>query len=193
MIRVEPKSERELAAATKALDKRTVSRAMSSALRVQVQAFKGHVEQAFATAGGSNGRPWQPNANGGTPFDGSSVQQAVRVNLPPGALRGYVYIPRNFRFRGGKDTAFRALVAHEEGRVISIRVTAKMLAYLAATRKAGTQGRTGQKLKVGSVLVVRLPRRSFLVDTIVAHGGDKARRQFIRDMHEALGPGWSIR
>lgn len=193
MIRVEPKSERELAAAMKALDKRTLSRGMSAALRVQVQTFKGHVERAFATAGASNGKPWQPNTDGGTPFEGSTVQQAVRTNLAPGALRGYVYIPRNFRFRGSKDTAFRALVAHEEGRVISIRVTAKMLAYLAAHRKAGVKGRTGQKLKVGSVLVVKLPRRSFLTDTLVAHGGDKARRQFLTDLQQAMGPGWGVR
>lgn len=182
-------------ASRRALDHKLRRAATSVAVREQLRFFQGKVGEAFTTAGASNGKPWPATSTGKQAFDGSTVARAIRVNHPPGALRGYVYIPAGFRFRGGKQPAIRALIAHEFGTTYSVRVTAKLLRALQAKRRAeGSTRSTGQRLQVGGAMVVTIPRRSFLVDTLAAHGGDLARRRFIDSLVHELGKlGWTVR
>ncbi len=180
----------------RALDNRIRRAAVSQGIREQLTFFKGKVSEAFETSGQSNGRPWPSNKNGGKPFEGSTIAKAVQFNHPPGALKGYVYIPLGFKFRsmgkGSKGSSMRALMAHENGAIISVPVTAALLRTLHGLRRAGkiTSSGSGQKLQVGGTLIIRLPRRSFLADTLAAHGGEKARTRMVRSLHVHMSAGW---
>jgi hypothetical protein len=181
--------------AHKAVSRQAMRRAVSGAIKLELGFMRERVVDAFTTAGQSNGRPWEPTKHGTKAFDGSTIPDQVKVNHPPGALTGYVYIPRSAKFkRGGKGDTMRALMAHEYGAVISIPLTPRMLrAMHARARDSGTAGRTSEKATVGGVLVVRLPKRSFLVDTLAAHGGDESRGRMVRELSRSLPLGWRAR
>lgn len=189
MIGISIKPKGDFRRAMTAVDPVHARQAIERALDAELEYLRAKVVEAYETAGASNGRPWPPNKDGRKPFDGSTVVKYVKAKRR--GLKGEVFVPHGARFRNGAQMT-RVLAAHESGMVIAIPVTERMLRGLHAKLRAQPGGgtRSGNRLRVGDTMLIRLPRRSAFADTLDVQT-ERTPERFRRKMLVRLAPlGW---
>lgn len=176
-----------------------VQQAYKKAILQEAHAFRAHVIKAFDSSGKSNGKPWAPNTEG--------VRRAKKGKSKPlinaGDLRRSITVVSrgtdafigvlNRRTRKGGGPMVDIARVHEHGKVIVIPVTKAMINFLhARARELGLPPGGGQgKLKEGGILIIEIPRRSFINDTANRHMKSRdVRDRVLSRIADELGPGW---
>lgn len=147
------------------------------AVQQEAQMFRGKVIRAFTTSGRSNGKKWPKNSPSTIAQKGSSkplidtgdLRNSI-VAIPAGRNRAFVGVSSKKRTKDGERLVDIAEV-HEFGRTIAIRVTQKMFNYVMAqlSQNGGKRRKGTGQFKPGSVLIIKIPERSFLRATADAH------------------------
>ena len=166
---------------------RLYKEAETMAVRQEAEYFRRMVLKAFKTSGASNGKAWAPNS--------ASTKRAKRSSKPlvnTGDLMGsvtmidagpasfFVGVPNKAKSKDGSKLVSIGAV-HEFGKVIVMQITKKQHRFFMAKMNemgGGGGGGGGGGFRPGATLVIKMPRRSFLVDTKKAHfdGGKSQRR-----------------
>ena len=153
--------------------------AMDKAVHKEAQNFRNKVLQAFRSSGKSNGKPWRKNEpwtikrkKSSKPLIDKGDLYGSIVVIPVQESTYFIGVPNNARsHKGAKLT--RVGSVHEFGQVITMTVTAKQFYYIMhLIRKYGSSGKkpsSGSKVKIGGTLIIRIPERSFLRDTLKEH------------------------
>lgn len=173
------------------------TRAVGQAVQQEAHRYRAGVIETFNSSGRSAGQQWEPNKPSTIRAKGSSkplidkgdLRKSLRVHRR-GQRGAFIGISSKAVSRDGTRLVDVARV-HEFGRIIAIRVTAKMLRFLHATMPESSSGSGGGGLKVGSILMIRIPERSFLRSTFKQLYGDAGAGEILKSrIAKLMGPGW---
>ena len=151
--------------------------AQSMVVQQEAQFLRGKIIRSFKTSGRSNGRKWKANRPSTIDAKGSSKPLIDRGDLrnaivvvPQGPRRAFVGVSSKKRSRDGGRLVDIAAV-HEFGRVITMRVTKKMHAYVMAqiAKNGGPSGKGSGNFRPGAMIVIKIPERSFLRASVKKH------------------------
>lgn len=172
-------------------------------VRKEAEHFVRMVNRAFKTSGKSNRVTWAPNSNftkrmkrSSKPLiDTGDLKKSVRM-IPAGPGMFFAGVPNNARGKNGKSLIPIGKI-HEFGKVIVMRITQKQHRFFMAKLKemgmgGARGGGGGGGFRPGSTLVIRIPKRSFLVSTKEAHFDDlksqrRIKRRISEDMRKKVG------
>lgn len=174
-------------------------RAVERAVLQEAQYFRKKVVEAFNTSGASNGKVWTPNkattirSKGKSKplIDKGDLRSSIAVMQQGPAI--FVGVSNNKRHRDGQLLIDIASV-HEFGKIIAVTITPKMLAFLHANaEKIGLGLGSGGTLAVGKVMLIEIPKRSFLQATADAHfAPGTVRPRFLARVGQNLGGFWAV-
>lgn len=169
----------------------------------EVQRFRAAVVESFDTSGKSSGKAWEPlkpstvrfkRVGGSKPLVGrGDLRNSIVAVSPAGRPQGWVGVKSSKTSSDGTRMVDIARV-HEFGKIIVVRVTDKMRRFLMVRLgEVGGPSGGGGGLKVGSVLVIRIPRRSFLQQTFDHEYGvpSAVKQRILQDVAMVMGPGWA--
>ena len=153
-------------------------RAMNSAVKEEAEEFLGHAQECIRTGGKSNKTKWARNTaqtklhkKGGSPLieSGALLNSMKLKKVSEGE---YAIVFRGAKGVSAAEMTKRAMM-HEEGGVITQTLTRRQQqAILLKNREASGRRRKSRKkggFKVGSVMVTKIRKRSFLASTKRAH------------------------
>jgi phage gpG-like protein len=161
----------EARAAVTAMGRR-MEMAQDRATKQEAQLFRAMIVRAFNSRGATNGKTWAPNAPATKAAKGSS-----KPLIDSGQLRNsvavvetgdqiFVGVPSKARRKDGGPLVDIAAV-HEYGKII--------------VQKRG-----------GSVVVIKIPERSFIRSTAAFHFKDgDVKKRYLARVATLMGPGWS--
>lgn len=176
--------------------------AMDEALKKEAEYAQRKVKEAFRTSGASNGVKWRQNSQstlrfkkGTKPLVNSGIlRRSIKIHKKGDDY--FVGIENSARTKKGGNLA-RIAAVQEFGHVIVMRVTKKQHGFFMSQLKnfgSGSKRKTSGKrtFKPGSILVIKIPSRSFIKSTKDAHfkEGQSERRIHLR-VTRSLGPGWA--
>jgi phage gpG-like protein len=177
---------------------RRVDMATNRAVKQEAHYYRKMVLKAFKTGGRSNGKAWEPNKASTAKRKKSSKPLIDRGDLRNSIVvlskggTSWVGVPSNKRSQDGSRLVSIAGV-HEFGKTIAIPVTAKMVKFLMAQlseQGIAPSGGTGS-FRVGSVLIIKIPERSFLRATADAHfRGSQFEQRVLDRIAKILGGIW---
>jgi hypothetical protein len=145
--------------------------------------YKREVLRTLRTEGQSAGVRWEPMAPSTRAtkkgrkllLDTYKLRRSLKVWKAEGGYYCGYKLGTSFTHRG-VDVAVIAQT-HEEGKTIRILVTKAMVAaYMVKLAKYNKNTKSGMgtgKMKVGSIMLIKIPARSFLASTYNAHFKDK--------------------
>ncbi len=176
------------------------NKAMNLAVLQEAQYFRKKVVESFNTSGSSNGKVWTPNKSSTSRSKGSSkplidkgdLRNSITI-ISKGAA-AFVGVPNNKRHRDGQELVDIAST-HEFGKIIAVTITPKMLAFLHANadRLGLGSGSGGGSLAVGKVMLIDIPKRSFLQDTLDAHFDARTvKKRYLARVAQNLGGIWAF-
>lgn len=154
---------------------RGTATAIKKAAADEAEYFRKKVVQAFDTSGKSNGITWKANkattltSKSGTKplIDSGDLKRAIEVHKKGGDY--FVGIRSGKQHRDGRPLD-QIATTHEFGKILAVRITAKMLRFLHANAdRIGLGKGSGGQLAVGKTLMIEIPKRSFLQSTADAH------------------------
>jgi hypothetical protein len=178
---------------------RVMNRAMDRIAREEARLYLRKVKEAFRTSGNSNGKPWEPlrpssliGRRGSKPLlNQRDLYRALKlIKARHGTYM--VAIPSGAMHPGGQPMV-KIAMTHEKGRTFAMTVTPKMHKAVMAKLTAGGGGRSSGapasgKFRPGAVIIIRIPRRSFLEDTQKAHfSARKAYPRLVKATQYELG------
>lgn len=158
--------------------------------------FRAKVIEAFDTSGASNGQPWEPNKE-----SVAALKKSSKPLIDRGDLRNSVAVVergktifvgvQSTRTNRDGDRLVDIAAVHEFGKIIAIPVTPKMFRYVMAMMKrlgVGGGGGSSGGFRPGSVLMIRIPERSFIRATAARFfkPGD-TRRRFVDRIMKGMG------
>lgn len=182
--------------------------AVALAIKQEAQFLRTKIVQNLTSGGQQAGAPFAPLApntvvsrrykrrpEGKVLLDTADLRNSITVHTEGDTA--FVGVPRSARGRDGRPLANIARV-HENGQTIAIPVTRAMLRFLMAMfRTGGAQRQTSKPggLRVGGVLIVKIPARPFIMPVVQKHylgaAAPEAKRRFLsrvgRLMRNQLG------
>lgn len=189
--------QKALAAASSVL---ATGQAFEKALLKEAYLMQRKMKQAIKTAGESNKQPWAPNAPSTVTIKGSSKPLIDRgdlrnsISVVEHDKMIFIGIPNNARGRNGQDLVSVA-ATHEFGHTFAIKVTQEMRDAVLIKLAKGDQSKpfsSKGKLVVGNTMIIRLPRRSFVGDTMDAHfSSEDVANRLLKRVALALGGPWA--
>lgn len=166
-----------------------MDKAIDRTLKQEARLFKEYAKDAIISRGASNQDPWPKLSKWSEAMAGTHLPLLNTRLLynSIGAVRygKLAYIagvkskeyPRKRGAKSGPKTTVDVASIHEKGAFYIMRMTAKMLFFLInLAEELGLPPKPGNGKSLGAFITVRIPRRSFLRSTELAHFSDSKRQ-----------------
>jgi len=176
-----------------------IEKAIDATIKSEAHIFAENSKDAMMSRGASNKDPWPRLSKWSEMLSGTGIPLLDSLRLyqsitmkPYGHHKYLVYIkPRMYPKKQGstkaKTTADVATI-HENGAFFTMRMTRKMMFFLInRARELGLPPKQGPGNSLGAFLTIRIPKRSFLKSTEIAHfdfrkRGERAMKTFAHHM-----------
>ncbi len=151
-----------------------IRRAADKVTKDEAQRFLKAAQRAFDTSGGSNNARWEGlkrsstlgRGGGGPLLNSGSLKKSMHVKRIGRGKYGIA-------FRGGRGVSSRTMtkiaLTHEKGAVIPQKVTLAKFRAVMAKMSKGSKTKGNGTFRPGAIVLIKIPRRSFLEDTKKAH------------------------
>jgi hypothetical protein len=170
------------------IGRRKIAASLAYTTKAEAEFAAKKMREAIDTAGVSNGVPWPALSQWTSLAKGHSRQlidsRRLSVNIRA-RLEGTTWVAgpaEGAHYAKGQASVADVTRIHEEGASYFLELTARMAAFLAIRAKElGIPPNKGGTLPIGSRILIKIPRRSFILDTKKAHFGNmQITKRFIQ-------------